>query len=190
MSTLYGIQQPGMVPAYSMPFNYEDLQRQMQMAAYYDMMQVQAPLQGRDNLQGTYQTEQKFGRSDASSPVQTTMNQANQGQHHLQQQQAYLNAGNMPPYGYGGLAFYPGGGIMPGGFPTYSAPQMYQVRLVMMVMMVVVVIVTEITITSCIEVIKVTVTYHVPSSVYIYFTWFLTYLMYVVFTANGTQDTW
>ncbi|XP_031558120.1 ubiquitin-associated protein 2-like isoform X2 [Actinia tenebrosa] len=127
MSTLYGIQQPGMMPAYSMPFNYEELQRQMQMAAYYDMMQAQAPLQGRDNLQGTYQADQqKFGRSDASSPVQTTMNQANQGQHHLQQQQqAYLNTGTMPPYGYGGLAFYPGG-VMPGGFPTYSGPQMYQ----------------------------------------------------------------
>lgn len=133
MSTLYGIQQAGMMPAYSMPFNYDDLQRQMQMAAYYDMMQAQAPLQGRDNLQGTYQTDQKFGRSDASSPVQTTMNQANQGQHHLQQQQqqqqAYLNAGTMPPYGYGGLAFYPGG-VMPGGFPTYSGPQMYQVRFI------------------------------------------------------------
>lgn len=31
------------------------------------------------------------------------------------------------PYGYGGLAFYPGAGMMAGGFPAYTAP-MYQVN--------------------------------------------------------------
>lgn len=117
-----------MVPGYSMPFSYEELQRQMHMPqAYYDLS-----FTGRDNLQpGTFQTDQKFGRSDASSPVQTTVNQP-QNQHHMQQQQqqAYLNAAaTMPPYGFGGLAFYPGGGMMPGGFPTYSAP-MYQVHVI------------------------------------------------------------
>jgi len=122
------MQQPGMVPGYSMPFTYEELQRQMHIPpAYYDM----SFQTGRENMQGTFPTDQKFGRSDASSPVQTTINQP-QGQHHMQQQQqhqqAYLNAASMSPYGFGGLAFYPGGGMMPGGFPTYSAPAMYQVH--------------------------------------------------------------
>ncbi|KAK3733291.1 hypothetical protein QZH41_011123, partial [Actinostola sp. cb2023] len=126
INTLYGMQQPGMVPGYSMPFTYEELQRQMHIPpAYYDM----SFQTGRENMQGTFPTDQKFGRSDASSPVQTTINQP-QGQHHMQQQQqhqqAYLNAASMSPYGFGGLAFYPGGGMMPGGFPTYSAPAMYQ----------------------------------------------------------------
>lgn len=129
MNTLYGMQQPGMVPGYSIPpFNYEELQRQIHIPqAYYDMS-----FTGRDNLQGTFQNEQKFGRSDASSPVQTTVNQP-QNQHHMQQQQqqqqqAYLNAAaTMNHYGYGGLAFYPGGGMIPGGFPTYSPP-MFQVK--------------------------------------------------------------
>jgi len=127
MNTLYGIQQPGIVPGYNMPpFNYEELQRQIHIPqAYYDMS-----FTGRDNLQGTFPTEQKFGRSDASSPVQTTVNQP-QNQHHMQQQQqqqqAYLNATMPGPYGFGGLAFYPGGGMMPGGFPTYTPP-MYQVK--------------------------------------------------------------
>ena len=45
-------------------------------------------------------------------------------QAHLQQQ-AFINATTMPPY-YGGLAFYPGAGMMAGGFPAYTTP-MYQV---------------------------------------------------------------
>ena len=73
--------------------------------------------------------EQKFGRTDASSPVPTTLNQTvTLPQAHLQQQ-AFINATTMPPY-YGGLAgglaFYPGAGMMAGGFPAYTAP-MYQV---------------------------------------------------------------
>ena len=74
-----------------------------------------------------YTGEQKFGRSDASSPVPTSLNQAGTpGQPHLQQQQ-YINAA-ISPYGYGGLAFYPPGTnpMMPGGFPAFTAP-MYQV---------------------------------------------------------------
>ncbi|XP_032226195.2 ubiquitin-associated protein 2 isoform X2 [Nematostella vectensis] len=121
MNTLYGMQQPGLVPAYSLPYGYEDLQR-LQMSGYYN---VPFQTQGREALQGTYQADQKFGRSDASSPVQTTMNQAaTPGQHHLQQQ-AYMNAAMPHPYGYGGLAFYPGSGMLPSGFPAYTAP-MYQ----------------------------------------------------------------
>ncbi|EDO31164.1 predicted protein, partial [Nematostella vectensis] len=124
MNTLYGMQQPGLVPAYSLPYGYEDLQR-LQMSGYYD---VPFQTQGREALQGTYQADQKFGRSDASSPVQTTMNQAaTPGQHHLQQQ-AYMNAAMPHPYGYGGLAFYPGSGMLPSGFPAYTAP-MYQVMM-------------------------------------------------------------
>lgn len=69
--------------------------------------------------------EQKFGRADASSPVPTSLNQAvTVPQAHLQQQ-AFINATTMPPY-YGGLAFYPGAGMMAGGFPAYTTP-MYQV---------------------------------------------------------------
>lgn len=72
--------------------------------------------------------DQKFGRTDASSPVPTSLNQTvTLPQAHLQQQ-AFINATTMPhPYGpYGGLAFYPGAGMMAGGFPAYTTP-MYQV---------------------------------------------------------------
>lgn len=71
--------------------------------------------------------DQKFGRTDTSSPVPSSLNQAvTLPQPHLQQQ-AFINATTMPhPYGYGGLAFYPGAGMMAGGFPAYTAP-MYQV---------------------------------------------------------------
>lgn len=55
----------------------------------------------------------------------TSLNQAvTVPQAHLQQQ-AFINATTMPPY-YGGLAFYPGAGMMAGGFPAYTTP-MYQV---------------------------------------------------------------
>ena len=72
--------------------------------------------------------DQKFGRTDTSSPVPSSLNQAvTLPQPHLQQQ-AFINATTMPhPYGYGGLAFYPGAGMMAGGFPAYTAP-MYQVN--------------------------------------------------------------
>lgn len=69
--------------------------------------------------------EQKFGRTDASSPVPTSLNQTvTLPQGHMQQQ-GFINATTMPPY-YGGLAFYPGAGMMAGGFPAYTTP-MYQV---------------------------------------------------------------
>lgn len=69
--------------------------------------------------------EQKFGRTDASSPVPTSLNQTvTLPQGHMQQQ-GFINATTMPPY-YGGLAFYHGAGMMAGGFPAYTTP-MYQV---------------------------------------------------------------
>ena len=76
-----------------------------------------------------FTADQKYGRTDTSSPVPTSLNQgATLPQAHLQQQ-AFINAATMPhPYGYSGLAFYPGAGMVAaGGFPAYTAP-MYQVR--------------------------------------------------------------
>lgn len=122
LTTLYGMQQ-GLIHAYPLPYGYEDLQR-LQMSQYYDMPAFQAA--GRDGLSTTFHGDQKFGRTDASSPVPSSLNQAvTLPQAHLQQQ-AFINATTMPhPYGYGGLAFYPGAGMMAGGFPAYTAP-MYQ----------------------------------------------------------------
>lgn len=122
LNTLYGMQQ-GLIHAYPLPYGYEDLQR-LQMSPYYDMPAFQAA--GRDGLSTTFHGDQKFGRTDASSPVPSSLNQAvTLPQAHLQQQ-AFINATTMPhPYGYGGLAFYPGAGMMPGGFPAYTTP-MYQ----------------------------------------------------------------
>lgn len=121
LNHLYGMQQAGLIHAYPLPYGYEDLQR-LPMSPYYDMPPFQAA--GRDGLSTTFHGEQKFGRADASSPVPTSLNQAvTVPQAHLQQQ-AFINATTMPPY-YGGLAFYPGAGMMAGGFPAYTTP-MYQ----------------------------------------------------------------
>lgn len=121
MNTLYGMQQAGLIHAYPLPYGYEDLQR-LPMSPYYDMPPFQAA--ARDGLSTTFHGEQKFGRTDASSPVPTSLNQAvTLPQAHLQQQ-AFINATTMPPY-YSGLAFYPGAGLMAGGFPAYTTP-MYQ----------------------------------------------------------------
>ncbi|KAL9985955.1 hypothetical protein ACROYT_G000006 [Oculina patagonica] len=122
LNTLYGMQQ-GLIHAYPLPYGYEDLQR-LPMSPYYDMPAFQAA--GREGLSTTFHGDQKFGRTDASSPVPTSLNQTvTLPQAHLQQQ-AYINATTMPhPYGYGGLAFYPGAGMMAGGFPAYTTP-MYQ----------------------------------------------------------------
>ncbi|XP_020615174.1 ubiquitin-associated protein 2-like isoform X1 [Orbicella faveolata] len=122
MNTLYGMQQ-GLIHAYPLPYGYEDLQR-LPMSAYYDMPPFQAA--GREGLSTQFHGDQKFGRTDASSPVPTSLNQTvTLPQAHLQQQ-AFINATTMPhPYGYGGLAFYPGAGMMAGGFPAYTTP-MYQ----------------------------------------------------------------
>jgi len=122
MNTIYGMQQ-GLIHAYPLPYGYEDLQR-LSMSPYYDMPPFQAA--GRDGLSTTFHGDQKFGRTDASSPVPTSLNQTvTLPQAHLQQQ-PFINATTMPhPYGYGGLAFYPGAGMMAGGFPAYTTP-MYQ----------------------------------------------------------------
>lgn len=121
LNTLYGMQQAGLIHAYPLPYSYDDLQR-LPMSPYYDMPAFQAA--GRDGLSTTFHGEQKFGRTDASSPVPTSLNQTvTLPQAHLQQQ-AFINATTMPPY-YGGLAFYPGAGMMAGGFPAYTTP-MYQ----------------------------------------------------------------
>ncbi|XP_068693133.1 ubiquitin-associated protein 2-like isoform X1 [Montipora foliosa] len=121
LNTLYGMQQAGLIHAYPMPYSYDDLQR-LPMSPYYDMPAFQAA--GRDGLSSTFHGEQKFGRTDASSPVPASLNQTvTLPQAHIQQQ-AFINATTMPPY-YGGLAFYPGAGMMPGGFPAYTTP-MYQ----------------------------------------------------------------
>lgn len=121
LNTLYGMQQAGLIHAYSMPYGYDELQR-LPMPPYYDMPAFQAA--GRDGLSSTFHGEQKFGRTDASSPVPTSLNQTvTLPQGHMQQQ-GFINATTMPPY-YGGLAFYPGAGMMAGGFPAYTTP-MYQ----------------------------------------------------------------
>ncbi|XP_077988713.1 uncharacterized protein LOC144443197 isoform X2 [Glandiceps talaboti] len=131
------IMAPGLLPAYHQPmYNYEDLQllQRMPMGYPYDMQQFQPNTTmttdrsgaSLGNVQYSVTEAAKFSRTDASSPIVTSVTsqqqqqqqqQPGQGSHHQQQQtqQPFLNPTLPPGYGYGGLAYYPGAaGVVPG----------------------------------------------------------------------------
>ncbi|XP_070542055.1 ubiquitin-associated protein 2-like isoform X2 [Ptychodera flava] len=132
------IMAPGLLPAYHQPmYNYEDLQllQRMPMGYPYDMQQFQPNTTmttdrsgaSLGNVQYSVTEATKFSRTDASSPIVTSVasqqqqqqqQQPGQGSHHQQQQQqqqAFLNPTLPPGYSYGGLAYYPGtAGVVPG----------------------------------------------------------------------------